>query len=171
LGAEPIGLDCGGAGAIGFKQDVRGGYMKTFLRVVFIYLPIGLAIAVIALVFFGTENQPAATVVRTATKADVERARALGKRVVQQLLDATAATTLVLSEKDFDGVFALMNRGVRRLAGDATISPVDWMPPSRCGCRGTRFEITSICALGCGLPRAALNSRRRPLEVSNCPAR
>lgn len=97
--------------------------MKTFLRVVFIYLPIGLAIAVIALVFFGTENQPAATVVRTATKADVERARALGKRVVQQLLDATAATTLVLSEKDFDGVFALMNRGVRRLAGDATISP------------------------------------------------
>ncbi len=96
--------------------------MKTFLRIVFMYIPSCAAIAVIALVYFATENRPAATAVRTVQTADVARARTLGKRVVEQLFDVKAATTIVLSEKDIDSVFALMSQGIPRLTGDATIA-------------------------------------------------
>ena len=96
--------------------------MKAILRVVLVYVPIGLAIAAVALVYFGAENSPATTVVRTATASDVARARALGRRIAAQLLDATAPTTIALRKKDLDSLFALMSRGVSRLAGDTTVS-------------------------------------------------
>jgi len=96
--------------------------LKKILRVVFIYLPILFVLAVIGSAYLVTENRPAVTSVKTPTAADATRAHALAKRVVEQILNTTTATTLILSEKDIDGVFALMSRGIWRLVGDATIS-------------------------------------------------
>ncbi len=96
--------------------------MKRIFRIVCIYAPIVAVLGILGTVYFGMENHPAVTSVKTVTADDATRARALAKRVIKQVLHATTTTTLVLDEKDVDGIFALMNRAVPRLVGDATIS-------------------------------------------------
>ena len=97
--------------------------MKKNLRVVFVYVPLFFLLAVLGAAYFGTENQPAVASVKTVTPADAARARALAKRVVNQILHARTATTLHFSEHELDAVFSLVNRGIGRLVGDTTISP------------------------------------------------
>lgn len=96
--------------------------MKRIFRIACIYVPIVAVLVILGTVYFGMENQPAVTSAKTVTADDATRARALAKRIIKEVLHATTTTTLMLNEKDVDGIFALMNRAVPRLAGDATIS-------------------------------------------------
>ncbi len=88
----------------------------------FVYLPIVFVLTLIGIVFFVTENQPSVISAKTATAADAARSRALVKKVVNQILTAKTETQLILNEKEVDGIFALMNRRISRLVGDALIS-------------------------------------------------
>ncbi len=97
--------------------------MKSILRIVFVYLPLLFLLAVLGIAYFGTENQPAVQSVKTVTAADAARARALAKRVVNQILHARTATTLRFNEHELDAVLSLVNRGIGRLVGDTSISP------------------------------------------------
>ncbi len=104
-----------------FRQKVNS--LKKSLRVVFIYLPIVITLVVIGVAFLVTENSPAVISAKTATAADVARSRAVAKRVLKQILITKTATTVIFNEKDIDGFFAMMNRAIPRLVGDAIISP------------------------------------------------
>jgi len=96
--------------------------MKFLLRLLFIYLPIVLVGGLIAIAFFGLEKEPAAVVTRAPTSVDADRAKAFSQKAIDRMLNATKDTTLDVKESDIDGLFALMNRGLPRLVGDAGIS-------------------------------------------------
>lgn len=97
--------------------------MKSVLRLLFIYIPIIFVILLSAAGLLVTENTPDVVSARAATPEDASRARVFSKRAIDQVLNATAETDLVIGEKEIDGLFALMNRGAPWLAGDATVSP------------------------------------------------
>jgi hypothetical protein len=97
--------------------------MKSIFRFVFIYIPIIFVILLGAFGFFVTGNTPDVVSARTPTSADAARARAFSRQAIDQVLRATTETELVVTEKDVDGLFALMNRGAPWLAGDATVTP------------------------------------------------
>ncbi len=96
--------------------------MKSVLRFLFIYVPIIFIALMGASAFFITENKPDVVSARTATPADASRAKAFSQRAIDQVLNATVETDIVIAEKDMDGLFALLNRGAPWLAGDATVS-------------------------------------------------
>jgi hypothetical protein len=96
--------------------------MKTLLRFIFIYLPVILILAIGGFALLGTEKEAAVVSTRAPTTADAARAHAFAGRAVGQIIDARTETTLIFGEKDIDGMFALLSRGIPRLVGDADIS-------------------------------------------------
>ena len=88
----------------------------------FVILPLPVVILIGVFAIYGVEKQAAVTVAKAPTPADAARAKSFAKRTIKQVVNAKSATVLSVSEKDLDSAFALMNRAVRRLKGDATVT-------------------------------------------------
>lgn len=97
--------------------------MRAIFRLFLVVLPLSCLLAVLVFAVFATENRALVTTAKAPTSEDATRARALAKRAVTQLLNAKRPTDLSVGETDLDSVFALMNRAVSRLSGEARISP------------------------------------------------
>lgn len=96
--------------------------MRVIRWILFVILPLGLIGLSALFVVFGMENVAAVTVAKSPTSADASRAQSFAKRAIKQVVNAKSATTLSVKEQDLDSSFALMNRAVRRLKGDATVT-------------------------------------------------
>ncbi len=96
--------------------------MKKIAVFLLLILPAALGVLAAGFIYLGAENKPAALTGKAPTAADATRARAFARRTVDRMLNAKTTTNLTFSEKDIDGVFALMTRAVGRIAGDATVT-------------------------------------------------
>lgn len=97
--------------------------MRAIFRLFLVVLPLSCLVVVLVFLAFATENRALVTAAKAPTSEDATRARSLAKRAVTQLLNAKRPTDLSVSETDLDSVFALMNRAVSRLSGEARVSP------------------------------------------------
>lgn len=97
--------------------------MRAIFRLFLFVLPLSCLVVVFVFMVFATENRALVTSAKAPTSEDATRARSLAKRAVTQLLNARRPTELLISETDLDSVFALVNRAVSRLAGEARVSP------------------------------------------------
>lgn len=97
--------------------------MRAIFRLFLVVLPLMCLAVFLVFLVFATENHALVTTAKAPTSKDATRARSLAKRAVTQLLNAKRPTELSVSESDFDSVFALINRAVSRLKGEARVSP------------------------------------------------
>ena len=97
--------------------------MRALGWLLFVFLPLSVAVLLALFVVFGMENEAAVMAVQAPTSADAARARGFAKRAIKQVVNAKQATVLSVSERDLDSSFALMNRAVRRFKGDAKVTP------------------------------------------------
>jgi len=97
--------------------------MRVLRWLLFVFLPFSVVILLAMFVIFGMENEAAVKAAKAPTSADAVRASAFAKRAIKQMVNAESVTVLSISERDLDSAFALMNRGFRRLLGDAEVTP------------------------------------------------
>lgn len=85
-----------------------------------VFLPFSVVILLAMFAAFGMDNEAA---VKAPASADAVRASAFAKRAIKQMVNAESAMVLSVSERDLDSAVVLMNRGLRRLLGDAEVTP------------------------------------------------
>ncbi len=95
-------------------------YILISLLVVFIFLIVLLG----SLVFLALEREPVVKSVQTINTDDAVRTRALGKKVVHDLLNrGDQPLTFSASEDDLNGIFRFAHRSISRITGRIMISP------------------------------------------------
>ncbi len=77
-----------------------------------------------SLVFFALEREPVVISVQTINTDDAVRARALGKKVIHDLLNSgDQPLTFSATKDDLNGIFRFTHRSVSRITGRVLISP------------------------------------------------